>query len=130
MHGFSDEKFVENNLSFLSLGKLRASYGITGNDQIGDYQYLDSWSSSTFPYGGQSGLSPARAFNPNFSWETNRKLDISLELGFLKDRVSLITSYYNNRSDDQLVGQTLSPQSGFSSYTSNFPALVENKVGI
>ncbi|HQX95445.1 MAG: SusC/RagA family TonB-linked outer membrane protein [Chitinophagaceae bacterium] len=124
---FSDEKFVENNLSFLSLGKLRASYGITGNDQIGDYQYLDSWSSSTFPYGGQSGLSPARAFNPNFSWETNRKLDISLELGFLKDRVSLITSYYNNRSDDQLVGQTLSPQSGFSSYTSNFPALVENK---
>jgi hypothetical protein len=48
-------------------------------------------------------------------------------MGFLKDRILLTTSYYNNRSDDQLVGQTLSPQSGFTSYTSNFPALVENK---
>ena len=124
---FSEENFVKNGLSFLSLGKLRASYGITGNDQIGDYQYLDSWSSSSFPYGGITGLAPDRAFNPDFSWETNKKLDISLELGFLKNRILLTTSYYNNRSDDQLVGQTLSPQSGFTSYTSNFPALVENK---
>ncbi len=124
---FTEENFVKNAIPFLSSGKLRASYGVTGNDQIGDYQYLDTWSSSSFPYAGYPGLAPERAFNPDFSWETNKKLDISLELGFIKDRILLTTSYYNNRSDDQLVGQTLSSQSGFTSFTSNFPALVENK---
>jgi TonB-dependent starch-binding outer membrane protein SusC len=124
---FSDERFLKQGLSFISLGKLRLSYGVTGNDQIGDYRYLDSWTPSSFPYAGLSGLVPERAYNPEFSWETNKKLDVSLDLGFLRNRISLTTSYYNNRSDDQLVGQTLSPQSGFTSYTSNFPALVENK---
>lgn len=124
---FSEENFIKTALPFLSFGKIRGSYGVTGNDQIGDYQYLDSWSPSAFPYGGLSGLAPDRAFNPGFSWETNKKLEAALELGIINDRIFLTASYYNNRSDNQLVGQTLSPQSGFTSYTSNFPALVENK---
>ncbi|MEO6916268.1 MAG: SusC/RagA family TonB-linked outer membrane protein, partial [Chitinophagaceae bacterium] len=124
---FSEENLVKRALPFLSFGKLRSSYGITGNDQIGDYQYLDSWSPSSFAYGGLAGLVPDRAFNPSFSWERNKKLEAALELGFIGDRIFLTSSYYNNRSDNQLVGQTLSSQSGFTSYTSNFPALVENR---
>lgn len=123
---FSAENFMVNNLPFLSYGKLRASYGTTGNDQIGDYQYLDSWGSAGFPYGGVSGLSPSRVFNADYSWEINKKLEIALELGFLKDRILLTTGYYNNRSSNQLVGYTLSSQSGFSDYTANLPAKVEN----
>lgn len=124
---FTEEKFISNAIPFLSFGKLRASYGSTGNDQIGDYQYLDSWSSAGFPYGGISGLAPSRVYNANYSWEVNKKLELALELGFLKDRILLTTGYYNNRSSNQLVGYSLSPQAGFSDYTANLPAKVENK---
>ncbi|TDH21413.1 SusC/RagA family TonB-linked outer membrane protein [Segetibacter sp. 3557_3] len=123
---FSNEKFAVANLGFLSYGKLRASYGTTGNDQIGDYQYLDTWGSTSFPYGGLSGLSPTRVYNPDYSWEINKKLEGALELGFLKDRILFTAGYYRNRSSNQLIGYTLSPQSGFSSYTANLPATVEN----
>ncbi len=124
---FSNENFMDNTKSILSFGKLRASYGSTGNDQIGDYQFLDTWGSVSFPYGGISGLAPTRVYNPDYSWEINKKLEVALELGFNKDKQFLTLGYYNNRSGNQLIGYTLSSQSGFSSYTANLPAKVENK---
>src|SRR5690606_5431861 len=105
---------------------LRASFGTTGNDQIGDYQYLDSWSSTSFPYEGTTGLYPTRVLNRDYSWEVNKKLEAALELGFLKDRIMATISHYNNRSSNQLLGLSLSPQSGFSEYIGNFPAKVLN----
>ncbi|WP_240315206.1 TonB-dependent receptor [Mucilaginibacter pineti] len=123
---FSNESFIKNTLGFLSFGKLRGSFGVVGNDQIGDYQYLDSWSPASFPYGGSGTLYPSRFPNPNYSWEVNRKIEGGLDLGFLNDRILLTVNYYRNRSDNQLVGYTLSSQSGFTSYTANLPALVQN----
>ncbi|MBN8877931.1 MAG: TonB-dependent receptor [Sphingobacteriales bacterium] len=123
---FSSEDFISNALPFLSFGKLRGSYGSTGNDQIGDYAYLDSWSSVNFPYGGSSGLYPTRLANTEYSWETNRKLEAALELGFLKNAILFNTSYYNNRSGNQLIQYSLSSQSGFDSYIANLPAKIEN----
>ncbi len=122
---FSEERFAEG-ISFLSFGKIRGSYGTTGNDQIGDYQYLDTWGSSSFPYGGLTGLTPTRVYNADYSWEVNKKKEIALELGFFQNRILLTTNYYNNRSSNQLIGRTLSAQSGFSSYIANLPAKVEN----
>ena len=122
----SSEEFVKNNLSFLSFAKLRGSYGSVGNDQIGNYGYLDTWSSTSYPYGGISGLSPTRFANPAYSWEVTRKLEGALELGFLDDRFLLTTNVYRNRSDNQLIEYSLSPQSGFTGYTANLPALVQN----
>lgn len=121
---FSQENFFD--IPAISFGKLRASYGSTGNDQIGDYQYLDSWSSAGFPYGGVSGLAPSRVYNPDYSWEVNKKFEAAIDLGFIKDRVLVSAGYYNNRSSNQLIGYTLSSQSGFSEYTANLPAKVEN----
>ncbi|MGI8601292.1 MAG: SusC/RagA family TonB-linked outer membrane protein [Chitinophagaceae bacterium] len=123
---FTKENFLANSLSFLSYGKLRASYGTNGNDQIGDYQFLDTWGSTSFPYGGLSGLNPTRVYNADYSWEINKKFEVALELGFLNDRILLTTNYYNNRSSNQLIGYTLSSQSGFTSYTANLPAEVQN----
>ncbi|HEU4606522.1 MAG TPA: SusC/RagA family TonB-linked outer membrane protein, partial [Chitinophagaceae bacterium] len=123
---FSNEALISKALPFISYGKLRASFGTTGNDQIGDYQYLDSWSPTSFPYGGVTGLSPTSIFNPDYSWETNKKFEAAIELGFLSDRILFTANYYNNRSSNQLVGYTLSPQAGFSEYIANFPAKVEN----
>jgi TonB-linked SusC/RagA family outer membrane protein len=123
---FSEERFVREQLPFLSYGKLRGSYGTTGNDQIGDYRYLDAWSVGQ-PYGGTTTLYPSNLYNPQYSWEVNKKLEGALELGFFQSRVLLTASWFRNRSSSQLVEYTLPSQTGFFSITDNFPALIENR---
>lgn len=124
---FSKENFVSKSIGGLSFGKLRGSIGVTGNDQIGDYQYLDTYSpSGSGPYMGSNGLNPQRLYNPNFAWELVRKIEAGLELGFIKDRVTLAASYYRNRSSNQLVGNPLPPTTGFNTIQSNFPAVIQN----
>ncbi|MBE0392478.1 SusC/RagA family TonB-linked outer membrane protein [Flavobacterium sp. PL002] len=121
----SKESFLDTS-TFLSFGKLRASYGTSGNDQIGDYQFLDTYDVTGNNYNGIIGLQPSRLFNPNFAWETNKKLEIAIELGFVNDRVFLSTAYYRNRSSNQLVGIPLAGTTGFSSLQANLNATVQN----
>jgi len=123
---FASAKNSTINLKFLSFGKLRGSFGVTGNDQIGDYRFLDLWNSTTTTYQGNPGLQPGSLFNPNYHWEKNRKLEAAVELGFFKDRLFVSSSYYNNRSGNQLINYKLPDQTGFSSVVRNFPAVVEN----
>lgn len=123
---FSNENLIRNNLSFLSSGKLRASYGVTGNDQIGDYKYLNLWSNTTSTYNGLAGLRPNTLFNPDYNWERIRKAEIGLELGFLNDRILLSAAYYRNRCSNQLINYTLPNQTGFGQVVKNFPGLVQN----
>lgn len=122
---FSNEKFLKDN-SILSFGKLRASIGTTGNDQIGDYQFLDTYISSGVAYQGTIGLQPIRLYNPEFGWETNKKFEVALETGFFKDRIFLTTAYYLNRSSNQLVGIPLPGTTGFNSLYTNLDATVQN----
>ena len=123
---FSKEPFMQNSLSFLSFGKLRGSYGITGNDQIGDYQFLSTYTSTGQTYQGLTGLQPTSLTNPNFAWEQVKKLEGELDLGFLKDRIYLSAIYFRNRSSNQLVGYILPLITGFSSVEANLPATVQN----
>ncbi len=122
---FSSEEFLKD-IRILSFGKLRMSYGITGNDQIGDYQFFDTYSSTGVAYQGTAGLQPARLYNPLFGWETNKKLEMALEIGLFKDRLFLTSAYYFNRSSNQLVGIPLPATTGFSSLNANLNATVEN----
>ncbi|WP_240338096.1 SusC/RagA family TonB-linked outer membrane protein, partial [Gelidibacter japonicus] len=122
---FSEENFLGNS-NILSFGKIRTSFGITGNDQIGDYQYLDTYASSGLYYEGIPTLAPTRLYNPDFSWEENKKFEISLEIGLFNDRILLNTNYYNNRSSNQLIGIPLPTTTGFSTLTANFDATVQN----
>lgn len=123
---FGSERFAKDLLPFLSFGKLRGSYGVTGNDQIGDYKFLNLWTNTSNTYSGLAGLYPRSLYNPDYQWEINKKLEFGLELGFLNDDVLLNVSYFKNRSDNQLINYTLPNQTGFSSVTRNFPGLVEN----
>ena len=122
---FSSEQWMNKVAPWLSFGKLRASYGTIGNDQIADYGYLSTYSSSVYTYGG-AGIYPSRIANPDYGWETNRKVDVALELGFLKDRVLLTTNWFRSRTDNQLVSSLLSTQTGFASYQANLPALLQS----
>lgn len=121
---FSEESYFNN--SVLSFGKLRGSYGITGSDQIGNYQFLDTYSSTGGNYQGIIGLLPTRLFNPNFAWETNKKLEIALEMGFLKDKIFFTVAGFRNTSSNQLVGTPLPATTGFTSIQSNLDATVQN----
>jgi len=123
---FSQENWLQDR-SIISFGKLRASYGTAGNDQIGDYQFLNTYSPSGNNYGGVVGLQPSRLFNPDFGWETNRKVEAALELGLLKDRIYLTAAWFRNRSSNQLVGVPLPGTTGFSSIQANLDAEVENR---
>ncbi len=124
---FSDENFMAAQHAWLSFGKLRGSFGITGSDNIGNYQYLDSYSSTTYNYNGYTGLVPSRIANSNYKWEQTQKIEIALELGFLKDRIRFTPAYYRHQTGNQLVSYTISTQSGFSSYQANLPAKVQNR---
>lgn len=122
---FSEESWMRPIQPVLSFGKIRASYGITGNDQIGDYQYLDDYS-SYLVYQGVTTYYPARLYNPDYAWETNRKFELGLELGFSGDRLFADVNYFSNRSSNQLVNYKLPDQTGFPTILKNFEALVEN----
>lgn len=126
---FSKESLFQENeglKNFLSFGKIRASIGTSGSDLIGDYQYLDTYTTGTLLYDGVVGMYPSRLYNPNFSWEKTTKLEAALELGFLRERINLNLSWYRNRSSNQLVGVPLPATTGFLSLQSNFPAKVQN----
>ena len=123
---FSKESFLEN-IPWLNFGKLRMSLGTAGSDLIGDYQFMDTYTTTTQIYDGVSGIYPSRLFNPDFSWEKTTKLETALELGLFKDKVNLTVAYYNNRSSNQLVGLPLAATTGFLTVQSNFPAKVQNK---
>ncbi len=125
---FSKEKFVEQNIKFLSFGKIRSSYGTTGSDQVGDYTFMDLYSTvvAAVPYQGASGLRITRLFTPDLAWEETKKMEAAMELGFFHDRVFISGSYYKNRSSNQLSDYLLPNVSGFSSIKRNLPATVQN----
>ncbi|MBU7569077.1 MAG: SusC/RagA family TonB-linked outer membrane protein, partial [Flavobacterium sp.] len=123
---FSNESIFKNNTNWISFGKLRTSYGITGNDQIGDYQYFDTYDSTSSNYNGVIGIRPTHLFNADFSWETNKKLEAAIELGFLRDNIFLTAAWFRNRSSNQLVGVPLPTTTGFSSVQANLNATVQN----
>lgn len=123
---FTKEAFTSDLTRILSFGKLRGSYGITGNDKIGDYQYLNSYVPSALPYDGHPGLYPARLSNPDYSWETTKKADLGLDLGLFNNRILLTVDYFLDRSSNQLVGYPLSMVTGFSSVQANLKATLQN----
>lgn len=124
---FSREKWFEKSFPSLSFGKLRASYGVTGNDQIGDYQFVETWKSPSYTYFGDASLIPNNLFNADYAWERNKKLETAVDLGFWKDRILFSAGYYQNRSSNQLINYRLPYITGFSNVIANFPATVENK---
>ncbi|MEO8172731.1 MAG: SusC/RagA family TonB-linked outer membrane protein [Sediminibacterium sp.] len=127
---FGQEEWINNNLKFLSLGKLRGSYGTTGNDQIGDFGNLSVYNILSSPgilyQGGGIALSPSRIPNPHIQWEETRKLQAGIDLGFSNDRILFSATFVRNRSSNQLISYTVPSTTGFVSIRQNLPALVQN----
>lgn len=124
---FSREEALADALPFLSYGKLRGSYGVTGNDQISDYRYMETFTSTLYMYNNKPGLRPASTFNGSYGWEENRKLEAALELGFMRNRILFTSAWFRNRCNNQLVEFPLPSQTGFPSYQANLPAMLQNE---
>ncbi len=124
---FSKEKFIASALPGLSFGKLRLSYGITGNDLIGNYNYLDAYSPTQYPYQGVSSLFPAKLFNANYGWEQIQKTDVGMDLAFLGNKLSFTVDWFGNKSKNQIIYYLLPGQTGFPSVLQNFPGVVKNE---
>jgi len=124
---FSEEPWLKKLIPFLSFGKLRSSYGISGNDQVNDYAFLDAWTTpTTGNYQGNATLAPTSLFNPSLHWERNKKLEAAIELGLFKNRILINTNWYQNHCDNQLISNLLPSQTGYTGITSNRNALIEN----
>jgi len=126
---FTEEPFISQAIPFLSFGKIRSSYGTSGNDQIGDYRYLTLYSStpSSRPYQGVVGLAASGITNPYLQWENIKKFEIGLETGFFDNRFSLNLNYALNKSSNQLVSMPLPSTTGFSQVFVNLPATIQNR---
>ena len=104
--------------------KIRASYGLTGNDDIPPFLYAELYGNTS--YGGQPGIYPSNIPNPDLKWESTAQLDVGLDIGLFKDRILLTADYYNKQTKDLLLSRPLPTSSGFSTITENVGE-VENK---
>lgn len=101
----SEEGFYgdSNLVNFL---KLRTSYGLLGNDQIGNNGYvslLDGEATYVFDGTMTNGLATGRIPNPNLKWEIARKFDVGFDLNLFKDKVSIVADYFLDIRDDLLI---------------------------
>ncbi|MEI6680179.1 MAG: TonB-dependent receptor [Mariniphaga sp.] len=123
----SDEDFIKN-IDLISNLKFRASWGKTGNQEVGSYVSQTYLGTSTVYLGGvaNTGLVPTSVGNDNLKWETNTQSDIGVELGILKGVINLDVDYYQKETSDMLLSVLLPLSTTTGSITKNFGS-VENK---
>ncbi|RYD80807.1 MAG: TonB-dependent receptor [Sphingobacteriales bacterium] len=108
----TNEEFLKGN-KLIDFLKLRASYGTTGNAEIGDYAALGLYSLSTASsYAGLPGAAPLQKANPDLTWEKQKSINLGVEINF-KKRVSVTVDIYQKTSDDLLYRKPLPATTGY-----------------
>ena len=112
----SNEEFMKDQdvVSFL---KLRASYGVTGNNNIPAYKYLATYSLST-SYQNVTAAIPSRLSNPLLCWETANMAAVGIDLTFI-DRIDMSIDLYNTDNTGLLLNVPVAPSTGFFEVTKN-----------
>ena len=120
----SDEKWMQN-VKGLDLLKFRASYGLTGNQEINDFGYIGSIDLSA-PYLGVSGANAQNIIDNNYAWEKTKQANFGIDLSILKSRVNLTIDLYKKTTTDLLLFIPLPATTGFGGRLGNIGSL-ENK---
>ena len=115
------ENWMTPTRNWLSLAKLRASYGVNGNNNISAYRAYGIY--STMTYGSYVGMVPSRPENPNLSWEKNKSVNVGLDLGFFDDRLTASFDWYNRKTTDMLLSKRVPYTTGFGSNFVNIGAI-------
>lgn len=123
----NEPAFSDNAEKLVSFGKLRASIGITGNDQIGDYRFYDRWViNGIAQYDSVVGMVPVQLSNPKLRWERNIKHEVGVELGFIRNQLLFSAAYYSNTGSNQLINYSIPYQTGFTTLIKNVDAEIRN----
>ena len=110
----SNEEFLSDS-KWLSLLKIRASYGVNGNNNISPYPAFAVYAAAA--YNGANGMMPSRPSNETLSWEKNKTWNVGLDFAFLNNRISGQIDVYDRLTTDMLLDKQVPATSGF---TSNF----------
>jgi outer membrane receptor protein involved in Fe transport len=111
----SSENFMAN--SKINLWKFRLSYGLSGNDDIGNYTSRQTYVSQNLL--GMQGLVRNGIPNPALQWETSKKFNAGLDLAFMNERVAVSFDMYKSKTDNMLVYEELAAPSGFKNIATN-----------
>lgn len=108
----TQEEFLKG-ASWLDALKVRASYGTTGNDRIGDFASLENFGGGVVSnYNGEAGLRQLGAANPNLRWERSQSLNVGFEATVLNDRLSIAVDYYNKKTTDLILNVPIPQTNG------------------
>ena len=109
----SEEDFMKSSSVFNDL-KLRASYGLTGNQNIGNFAFITRAVAATYVSGNTVtlGNAPQNIGNPNLKWETSKQFDVGLDVSLLGGRISSTIDFYSKQSQDLLVSTPIALTSG------------------
>ncbi|MFA6087697.1 SusC/RagA family TonB-linked outer membrane protein [Mucilaginibacter sp.] len=116
----SDESFMEN-LKVIDLLKIRASYGVTGNNNFGNFTAIPSLGKYNYLVNGTlvQGQTIGTLGNSELAWERNKQFDIGLELNLLNNRISINYDYYHKMSDGLIQPRPIPRASGFTTINFN-----------
>ena len=113
------------NVAAISQGKLRISYGLTGNNRVGDFAYLSQYNISTvqqgYTFGNQEqpGLVVGSLGNGDLKWETTAQWDLGLDMGFFNNRIDLTVDIYRKITRDLLLNARIPSSYGYSGIFKN-----------
>lgn len=117
----SDEKFMQPTNKWLTMFKIRASYGLIGNNNIGNYTQYNVLSNSNAVFGSttESGIRITNLGNLDLGWEKTKEFDLGLDLSFLNNRITFTYDFYNKVTDNLLYSLSVPRESGFSNFMGN-----------
>jgi TonB-linked SusC/RagA family outer membrane protein len=119
------ENFLKD-VRFLSDLKIRASYGVTGNQNgLGSFAALGLWSGGS-SYQGGAGIAPQQLANPNLKWERTNQFNVGADASFFADRIGIEFNVYQKNTSNGLLSLALPATTGFATYRSN-AAQISNK---
>jgi TonB-linked SusC/RagA family outer membrane protein len=121
----SEEDFLKN-VGFLSYLKLRASYGLTGNAEIGQNNFLGLYGVSNYP--GLPGFVPTQLPNDDLKWEKTAQFDAGIEFGFFDNRLTGEVDYYQKNTSDLLLNVNIPTTTGFASVLRNLGTMYNKGV--
>jgi len=122
----SEEGFLQNQ-SLISFLKLRGSYGVTGNAEIGNFPQLGLFQGDA-GYATLPGQRPTQLGNPDLQWETTNQADIGLDFGLFNDRINGEIDVYQKKTDGLLLNVNVPATTGFSTITKNVGKLENNGI--
>ncbi|QEC43480.1 SusC/RagA family TonB-linked outer membrane protein [Pseudobacter ginsenosidimutans] len=121
---------------WIGMFKLWANYGLSGGDNVADYEFFPQWNNRrigaisntalNYDYNGIKPYQQVVPVNQEFQWDENRKFDAGIDLSLFRDRVNVTASWYLNRISNGIVRLPMPFYTGLNNINANSPAIVHN----